>query len=611
MKSLSTILMLLMSANLLLAQPQISIETFSTGLIGPTNIENMGDDRLFVTEQRGVIKIISETGAVASTPFLDIRDRVNSFGNEQGLLGLAFHPNYEENGYFYLDYNNSSGDTRISRFSVMEGDSTQADPDSEEILLEIYQPYSNHNGGCLKFGPDGYLYIGMGDGGSGGDPQGNGQNTQTLLAKMLRIDVDNGTPYGIPEDNPFVGDDTALDEIWATGVRNPWRFSFDRETGDLWIADVGQDEWEEIDFQEATSTGGENYGWNCYEGGAHYDVNACSGGPFTFPIHNYPHNFSTGGCSVTGGIVYRGTENPGLVGRYIFTDFCTGLIWTLRKDETGEWVHELIHEGNSNDYSTFGENSDAELFVAGLITGKIYKIVEQCVSLSVEETITNESCEGANDGSISLLLTGELPLNIQWSTGDTTQNITGLTAGDYSLTVTDATNCEKEYTFVIQNSSPEMPTLQVGDDFLSVDDVFAGYQWYLDGAVLADSTSAIIYFSQSGDYSLEVTNDAGCSVFSDAATVVVEDTFYPEGIQNVSLIPNPTSNYVNIVLESTERTEMDVKIMDIRGQVVKSFALSINSGVNEVISMEDLTFGLYFVIFNTNKGNFTKKLVKQ
>ena len=330
-----------------------------------------------------------------------------------------------------------------------------------------------------------------------------------------------------------------------------------------------------------------------------------------FPIHNYPHDFSIGGCSVTGGFVYRGTENPGLVGRYFFTDFCTGLIWTLRKDEAGEWVHELIHEGNSNDYSTFGENAVGELFIAGLITGKIYKIVEQCVLLSVVGTTTDETCEGEADGAINLELTGAMPMTIQWSNGETTGSITGLAAGDYTVTVTDATNCEKEYSFTIQNSSPEMPTLQMADDFLSVDDIFATYQWYLDGEALVDSTSVTIYFSQSGDYSLEVSNEAGCFVFSDVVTVVVENTFYPEGIQRAALIPNPVNDYVNIVFESTESMAVLGRIIDIRGKVIRSFDMVINDVTNRRISTEELKSGLYFVIFNTNKGSFTKKLIKQ
>ena len=231
------------------ADAQLVLESVATGFSQPVDIANAGDDRLFIVERAGRIRIIAD-GAVLPTPFLNISSQVNNSPNERGLLGLAFHPDYETNGYFYVNYTISNGDTRVSRFSVANDPNT-ADPGSEMVILEVDQPEWNHNGGCLKFGPDGYLYIGVGDGGGFNDnhgPIGNGQNTQTLLGKMLRIDVDNGTPYSIPASNPFVGNDNVLDEIWAIGLRNPWRFSFDSETGDLWIGDVGQNIWEEIDF---------------------------------------------------------------------------------------------------------------------------------------------------------------------------------------------------------------------------------------------------------------------------------------------------------------------------------------------------------------------------
>ena len=259
-------------AGLLAAQTKIALNVYAGGFTRPVDIVNAGDSRLFIVEQRGIIKIIDGNGQVLSTPFLDIDARVGSQGNEQGLLGLAFHPDYANNGFFYVNYTNNSGDTRIARFKVSADNPNVADPNSEKLLLPVDQPYSNHNAGDLTFGPDGYLYFGLGDGGSGGDPQNNGQTATAYLGKMLRIDVDNGDPYAIPPTNPFKDTDFYLDEIWATGLRNPWRFSFDRLTGDLWIGDVGQDAWEEIDFQPASSTGGENYGWRCYEGNHVYSM---------------------------------------------------------------------------------------------------------------------------------------------------------------------------------------------------------------------------------------------------------------------------------------------------------------------------------------------------
>lgn len=266
MKKLTTILCT-MCVILSFAQ-DLELDLFASGFNRPVNIKHAGDDRLFVVEQDGFIKIVNSDGSVEPTNFLDIDDRVRSIGNEQGLLGLAFHPDFASNGYFFVNYTDNSGDTVISRFSRIGVNPTIADPNSELIILTYTQPYSNHNGGELQFGPDGYLYISSGDGGSGGDPQNNAQNLNSLLGKLLRIDVNNSTasnPYEIPADNPFIGDAAARDEIWAYGLRNPWKFSFDALTDDLWIADVGQNAREEINLVPSTDAG-LNYGWRCYEG---------------------------------------------------------------------------------------------------------------------------------------------------------------------------------------------------------------------------------------------------------------------------------------------------------------------------------------------------------
>lgn len=593
------------------AQPEIMLELFASGINQPTNIENMGDDRLFVTEQRGIIKIIQPSGEVNATAFLDIRSRVGSNANERGLLGLAFHPNYTENGYFYLNYTNTAGNTIISRFSVMEEDPDQANPDSEVVLLEIDQPYTNHNGGCIKFGPDEYLYIGMGDGGLFGDPAGAGQNGQVLLAKILRIDVDNGSPYGIPEGNPFIDDETVRDEIWALGVRNPWRFSFDRETGDMWIADVGQDLWEEVNFQLADSPGGENYGWNCYEGFEFYEPDACSGGPFTAPIHAYSHDFSEGGCSVTGGYVYRGTENPDLVGRYLYTDFCTGYIWSLMKDELGNWVNELLLEGAANDYSTFGENADGDLFLAGLISGKIYKIVKDCSSLTLGASILHHACEGEALGAINLILSGAAPFEIAWGGGQTGSSLTELTPGIYPVTVTDANNCQKTNWYTIRNDTPMAPEILFDEAIISVEDNFATYQWYLNGTEISGATNPTLQPIEDGDYMVEVTNETGCSVFSNTITITIESTTFPAGIEAIECYPNPADEHFNLFIKSQNSVAATIKILNANGRLYKSLDIEVNGSFNQEISLKGLSSGLYFVVLNTNKGSFLKKLIKQ
>jgi len=380
---------------------------YASGITNPVTIANSGDSRLFIVSRSGTIHIIDSAANVNPTPFLDISDRIIS-GGEQGLLGLAFHPLYPDSNYLYVNYIGVGDSSHISRFSADNSNPDVALENSEKVILSIEQPYTNHNGGDLSFGPDGYLYIGWGDGGSGGDPGNRSQNPELLLGKMLRIDVDHGDPYAIPPGNPFVGDPSTLDEIWALGLRNPWRYSFDRLTGDLWIADVGQNNYEEINFQPASDPGGLNYGWRCYEGNDIYNSSGC--GPsslYTFPVHVYSHSF---GCSVTGGYVYRGSIFPGMYGRYFFADYCTDRIWTI-KSEMGSWVVEDFGQFSNNNFTTFGENSGGELFVAGYGSDIIYRVVDSSASLQIE---ANVFLEGPFDGSqmiTDLNANGNIPLS--------------------------------------------------------------------------------------------------------------------------------------------------------------------------------------------------------
>jgi len=349
--------------------PELELVPVATGLATPVVVTNAGDgsNRLFIVEKAGRIRIV-ENGSLLATPFLDIDPVVNSSGSEQGLLGLAFHPNYAVNGYFFVNYTDSAGDTVVSRFSVTPGDPNIADPGSEFEILSIVQPFSNHNGGQIEFGPDGYLYIGMGDGGSAGDPGDRAQNLAVMLGKMLRIDVDNTDPplaYRIPADNPFLGTAGAAGEIWAYGLRNPWRFSFDRTTGDLFIGDVGQNLYEEIDFQPASSPGGENWGWRCYEASHPYNTSGCGPiGEYEMPILEYSH--TSGRCSVTGGYRYRGVEAPGLRGAYLFGDYCTGDVWAAVYDGTaGTWsAVDLNFTENLFSLRTFGEDEQGNVHVS-------------------------------------------------------------------------------------------------------------------------------------------------------------------------------------------------------------------------------------------------------
>ena len=358
----------------------ILLESFGPSFSEPVEIKNAGDDRLFVVEKAGIIQILNSDGTINSTPFLNIDPIVNSGGGERGLLGLAFHPNYPTNPKFYVNYTNSSGNTVVSSFTV------SVDPDisntSESILLTINQPYSNHNGGCLNFGPDGYLYIGTGDGGDGGDPEDRAQNLNTLLGKLLRIDVDNGNPYGIPANNPYLNDndETTLQEIWAQGLRNPWKFSFDNITNDLWIADVGQGDYEEIN-KISSNVSGINYGWRCYEGNATYNTTGCApASTMTFPVAEYSHNNSGNfKCSITGGYVYRGTQQPTLQGKYFFADYCSTEIGILTEN-AGSWTYSFTEPFSGNSWSSFGVNYQNELFIVSK-NGSIYRIIEDSLNV--------------------------------------------------------------------------------------------------------------------------------------------------------------------------------------------------------------------------------------
>lgn len=360
-----------------------NMELFASGINALVCITHAGDNRLFVVDQTGVIRIMDSLGKLKPQDFLDIKSRV-LYGGERGLLGLAFHPDYKTNGYFYVNY--TAGDsTRISRFKVSSSNPDLADPESERRILTIHQPFANHNGGTLCFGPDGYLYIGMGDGGSSGDPGNRSQNPKLLLGKMLRIDVNQGDRYGIPPTNPFRNSTTTLPEIWATGLRNPWKFSFDRLTGDLWIADVGQNAFEEVNFQPASSQGGENYGWRCYEGNATYNISGClPASSLTFPVYVYPQSAD---CSVTGGYVFRGDPNSAYYGHYFFADYCSSGIWTLQK-VAGIWVRTDFGQYPGNSFSTFGEDASGQLYVGGRSTGRIYRVIGKTTSISISDVFS-------------------------------------------------------------------------------------------------------------------------------------------------------------------------------------------------------------------------------
>ena len=423
----------------------ITLTRHVTGFDNPVHITHAGDgsQRLFVVEQEGRIRIV-KSQTLLSTPFLDISARVSCCG-ERGLLSVAFPPNYANKGHFYVNYTNNDGNTVIARYRATS-DPDVANLNSEEILLTIEQPFPNHNGGQIAFGPDGYLYIGMGDGGSNGDPQGNGQRPETLLGKLLRIDVESGvTPYAVPANNPFVQSRFYRGEIWALGLRNPWRFSFDRQTGDLYVGDVGQGNYEEINFQSRTSFGGENYGWNTMEGKHCFNSNSCNQTGLVLPIVEYSHSE---GCSVTGGVVYRGQQYPRLQGLYFYGDYCSGTIWGLKVTSTAVQPGLLLDSEYS--ISTFGEDEAGETYVADHGGGTIYRITDPNapsgadLTLSVIDApdpvvVNNELTYSATITNKGPSSTAGVQMNISLPTGAT---FVSVSSSQGSCTGTATVNCQ-------------------------------------------------------------------------------------------------------------------------------------------------------------------------
>jgi glucose/arabinose dehydrogenase len=355
--------------------PALAATRVATGFASPLDVQTPSDERsrFFVVEQGGRVRVV-RNGAIAAT-FLDISSRISS-GGERGLLGLAFHPQFASNGRFFVNYTDRNGHTNISEFRANPPTSDTADAASERQIMFVNQPFANHNGGGLAFGNDGFLYIGLGDGGSGGDPQANGQNLGTRLGKMLRIDVSPASGFGVPADNPFVGRSGALPEIWAYGLRNPWRFAFDRSTGDLYIGDVGQNALEEIDVGLASRRGGENYGWNTTEGSRCFSPSSnCSMAGITLPVTEYARS---DGFSVTGGVVYRGCRMPGYAGTYFYADYGTGLIRSFRLEngravDPRDWRAALGGGSTIRNPSAFGTDADGEIYIVDY-TGTVYRI---------------------------------------------------------------------------------------------------------------------------------------------------------------------------------------------------------------------------------------------
>ncbi|WP_439478978.1 PQQ-dependent sugar dehydrogenase [Chryseobacterium aquaticum] len=442
-------------SSLLFYSQSFVLEEFATGLSNPVEITNANDSRLFVVQQNGIIKIIQPNGTINAADFLNISSKI-TFGGERGLLGLAFHPQYATNGYFFVYYNNTAGNIVVARYSVSSTNPNIANAASEKIILNIPKPFDNHNGGSIHFAPDGNLWIVTGDGGSGGDPNNNGQNKNSLLGKMLRIDVNSTADYNIPAGNPFVGIDGA-DEVWSYGLRNAWKFSFDLTTGNALIADVGQGAIEEINRMPIATTA-LNYGWRCYEGNNAYNTSGCAASStMTFPVAVYDH--SGGKCSITGGYVYRGTASPSLQGKYFFSDYCSQQIGTLDTNNVITWSSAF----SGNNFSTFGEDNLKELYVAAVNNGKIYKITTS--TLGTQENVFNgvriypnpaservfvEGIRSENTAIKLISTEGKIAIDNLKLDSENSFDITGITPGVYYLNIKSGDFKEYSQKLIIQ-----------------------------------------------------------------------------------------------------------------------------------------------------------------
>lgn len=420
----------------------INLVEFATGFTAPVEIVHANDSRMFVVQQNGIIRIVQPDGTINSTNFLNISSKI-TYGGERGLLGLAFHPQYAANGYFFVYYNDTSGNITVARYTRSTSNPDAADPASEKIILNQPKPFDNHNGGSIHFAPDGYLWVVTGDGGSGGDPNNNAQNKNSLLGKLLRLDINSTGPYNIPAGNPFVGVDGA-DEVWAYGLRNAWKFNFDTVSGNVMIADVGQGQIEEINRMPLTQAG-INYGWRCYEGNSAYNTSGCAAqSTMTFPVAAYNH--SGGRCSITGGYVYRGSQFPALQGRYIFADYCSTQIGMLNADDSITWGPA----STGNNFSTFGVNNQNEMFVAAVSSGRIFRVTTNAVLATGESTLSlsikvypdpatkSIFIEGLKDENAKVEIIsfeGKKVLEQKTLNVDNRVDVSGIPAGAYFITI--------------------------------------------------------------------------------------------------------------------------------------------------------------------------------
>lgn len=616
------------------AQPTLTFTTFSTGYSRVIDIRHCNDSRLFMVQQAGKIIICDSTGVQNTTPFLNLTgicSNPSSVGDERGLLGMAFHPDYKNNGYFYVNYTAiSGGATTIARYSVSATDSNVADPSSATILLTITQPYSNHNGGCLRFGPDGYLYIGTGDGGSANDPGNRAQDKTQLLGKMLRIDVDNPQAplaYGIPADNPFVG--TAnRGEIWTYGLRNPCKWSFDRIYGDMWIGDVGQNAWEEIDYEPLGTPGGRNYGWRCYEGNVTTSGVSQTGCPAfsttTAPVAVYSHST---GCSVTGGYIYRGAKHASLYGYYIYTDYCDSRIRLTKNNYDGTFTtYDLGTVAGTGSYVAFGEDYRGEIYMANSFNGNISKIgatgcLPTAAIISLQDTIN--LCFGDAYPTLEAIYNPEN--TYQWYkngaaiSGATAAQLATTEDGAYTVEVTNPSACSNTSVAlnIITNQLPAVSYSGLVATICTIDaplnltgspagGVFSGSG--INGNIFDPAVSGAGTF----DISYTYTNAGGCdtTVIQSIEVTICSGISNKTNVTALKLYPNPNEGNFNLEFNANMNSSVSFSITDITGKLVHTETFTSVRGTNVVnLNVNELQKGFYLLKMNDTVAEINKSFI--
>lgn len=537
---------LMLNGKFATAQDTVDITPWGESHEGPIAMVPWMDSNFILINKSGLVEILDEDGNHVNQ-ILDISDHIGDPGGERGLLGLALHPSYPDSPYIYLNHTDEEDHTAVVRYTF-HPDSMQIDTSTRKLLLTVEQPYGNHNGGHIVFGPDDYLYIGMGDGGSGGDPENRAQNLNTLLGKILRIDVDSEDPYGIPENNPFVDSTDAMPEIWSYGWRNPWRFSFDRETGDMWVGDVGQGDVEEVSLELQDTVGGLNYGWRCYEGDQEYDTSEDCEGPFVDPILTRDH--TTGDASITGGYRYRGPDTS-LYGNYIFADFVSGNVYmAVLTDVDTPTVDTLLIIDNIGGIASFAEDNEGNLFALSL-NGEIFKFESAMDSIDCDTLPVPELAIMDNESDSSVLETDSMYAQYVW--------------------------------YYSENSDQK-------EEFMAVD----------------TTEEHVFYPEESGNYYVVVFDSSGCTAESEIVQVVLTNAVSALEFFDLQVYPNPVTDYLTIRTEEV-LPHARIEIINSQGRLIRQ----VQSQLPGTVSMHNLPAGMYFVKFMTQEKYHVTKVFKE